>query len=517
MENIAARREMTTRRCRRCFTHPEVASVGLTEAQQGAGPRGTVGPFLRRERPRGDLRRPDGFIKVVASKVGECSIPPRPQATDLIAEGARLTPWRRRWRTSRTPSTRIPRSPRHLGGRLAVEGRASTWPGVTAMTPPAAGSTLEMGSSTTTRPRLAGTSSRPQEPAPDSICCSSTSRDHSGAGGRDPFSQPEGLRTRHRLARRRGGTITYHGRGSVLYPILDLRPSPRVKATSRCRRRSTVPEAVRHERSTGEKLHRVWVGIEKIAAIGVGVSTGRHMHGVAVQAHRLSHFPTSTLRLHRSGVTTCSATTASGPLETRDALEAASAKCELDRHPGVPSACAFVLQGPRMKGEHCRDDCARRFTVSWSTSRARDRILSAACEGSSPRAHRTAEPRLCWRPAASPRIREAAKRAAPHRTRQELSCSSGPPARSPARTSARRRSVRPGIPPISGLYGDMVMRGPPAQPGAHLGRPGVRRGSGERGGEDQTSRAPEARHAERQGRRASREASVGEHLPGPAG
>jgi len=43
VENIAARREMTTRRCRRCFTHPEVASDGLTEAQQGASHEGRWG------------------------------------------------------------------------------------------------------------------------------------------------------------------------------------------------------------------------------------------------------------------------------------------------------------------------------------------------------------------------------------------------------------------------------------------------------------------------------------------
>ncbi len=93
----------------------------------------------------------------------------------------------------------------------------------------------------------------------------------------------------------RGGSITYHGPGQLVgYPILDLR--------------AYDEDVVRFMRSLEETLIRtladfqivagrvrgypgVWVGEEKIAAIGVAVKRKVTMHGFALNvAPELSHF-----------------------------------------------------------------------------------------------------------------------------------------------------------------------------------------------------------------------------------
>ncbi|MBI5967599.1 MAG: lipoyl(octanoyl) transferase LipB [Deltaproteobacteria bacterium] len=87
----------------------------------------------------------------------------------------------------------------------------------------------------------------------------------------------------------RGGDVTYHGPGQlVAYPILSLRPLG-----------LSVPEYVQHleevvirvlarfDISAGrmEKMRGVWVGKEKIAALGVHLSHWISKHGVALNVN----------------------------------------------------------------------------------------------------------------------------------------------------------------------------------------------------------------------------------------
>ncbi|HVE76354.1 MAG TPA: lipoyl(octanoyl) transferase LipB [Actinomycetota bacterium] len=87
----------------------------------------------------------------------------------------------------------------------------------------------------------------------------------------------------------RGGSITYHGPGQlVAYPIVDLRRPDR-----------DLPDAIRYLRVLEEAIIRtvrsfgvmatrregntgVWVGENKLAAIGVNVSRGVSRHGLAL-------------------------------------------------------------------------------------------------------------------------------------------------------------------------------------------------------------------------------------------
>lgn len=87
----------------------------------------------------------------------------------------------------------------------------------------------------------------------------------------------------------RGGSITYHGPGQlVAYPIIDLRRPER-----------ELPDAIRYLRVLEEAIIRtvrpfgvmatrregrtgVWVGEDKLAAIGVNVSRGVSRHGLAL-------------------------------------------------------------------------------------------------------------------------------------------------------------------------------------------------------------------------------------------
>lgn len=87
----------------------------------------------------------------------------------------------------------------------------------------------------------------------------------------------------------RGGSITYHGPGQlVLYPIVDLRATPEVtpdpvaylRLLERAVRDGCVELGVRA--GTREGLTGVWVGEDKLAAIGIHVSRGVTRHGCAV-------------------------------------------------------------------------------------------------------------------------------------------------------------------------------------------------------------------------------------------
>lgn len=93
----------------------------------------------------------------------------------------------------------------------------------------------------------------------------------------------------------RGGDVTYHGPGQVVgYPILDLRPD-------RCDVHAYVRDLeevmIRAARGFGVEAGRVagltgiWVGAEKLAAIGVRISRWITSHGFAFNVNTdLSHF-----------------------------------------------------------------------------------------------------------------------------------------------------------------------------------------------------------------------------------
>ena len=76
----------------------------------------------------------------------------------------------------------------------------------------------------------------------------------------------------------RGGDVTYHGPGQLVgYPILDLKPDRKdlhryVRDLEEALIRALRPFGVEGARKPG--LTGVWVGEEKVAAIGVRVSSG---------------------------------------------------------------------------------------------------------------------------------------------------------------------------------------------------------------------------------------------------
>ncbi len=88
----------------------------------------------------------------------------------------------------------------------------------------------------------------------------------------------------------RGGDVTYHGPGQLVgYPILDLKPDRRdlhryVRDIEEALIRALADYGVEAGRKEG--LTGVWVGDEKIAAIGVRVSSGWiTSHGFALNVN----------------------------------------------------------------------------------------------------------------------------------------------------------------------------------------------------------------------------------------
>jgi lipoyl(octanoyl) transferase len=88
----------------------------------------------------------------------------------------------------------------------------------------------------------------------------------------------------------RGGDVTYHGPGQLVgYPILDLKPDRRdlhtyIRDLEDALIRTVAEYGIRGERRRG--LSGVWVGREKIAAIGVRVSSGWiTSHGFALNVN----------------------------------------------------------------------------------------------------------------------------------------------------------------------------------------------------------------------------------------
>jgi lipoate-protein ligase B len=111
------------------------------------------------------------------------------------------------------------------------------------------------------------------------------------------------LSTREELAREgialfftdRGGDITYHGPGQlVVYPIIDLKNYGRdiqryVHSLEEVVIQTLADFSIKAGRD--DKHVGVWVGDEKIAAIGISVRRWITMHGLALNVNpRLEHF-----------------------------------------------------------------------------------------------------------------------------------------------------------------------------------------------------------------------------------
>ncbi len=93
----------------------------------------------------------------------------------------------------------------------------------------------------------------------------------------------------------RGGDVTYHGPGQLVgYPIISLHPDRRdVHRYVRDLEEVLIRTAARFGVTAGrsEGLTGVWVGDEKLAAIGVRISRWVTSHGFAFNvATNLSHF-----------------------------------------------------------------------------------------------------------------------------------------------------------------------------------------------------------------------------------
>ena len=93
----------------------------------------------------------------------------------------------------------------------------------------------------------------------------------------------------------RGGDVTYHGPGQVVgYPIIDLRPDRRdvhryVRDLEEVLIRTAADYGIQADRVKG--LTGIWVGSEKLAAIGVRISRWVTSHGFGFNVTtNLSHF-----------------------------------------------------------------------------------------------------------------------------------------------------------------------------------------------------------------------------------
>ncbi len=94
---------------------------------------------------------------------------------------------------------------------------------------------------------------------------------------------------------RRGGDVTYHGPGQLVgYPVFDLTAADRsVHGHIRRLEEVLIDVLARYEIQAGriEGLTGVWVGDEKIAAIGIAVTRWVTYHGFALNVNTdLSHF-----------------------------------------------------------------------------------------------------------------------------------------------------------------------------------------------------------------------------------
>jgi lipoyl(octanoyl) transferase len=104
----------------------------------------------------------------------------------------------------------------------------------------------------------------------------------------------------------RGGSITFHGPGQLVgYPILRLRdfcPGPK---TYMRRLEEVLIRTLADWEITGERIEKltgVWVGEEKIAALGVRIIRGITMHGFALN---VTVDPAPFTRIVPCGITGC--------------------------------------------------------------------------------------------------------------------------------------------------------------------------------------------------------------------
>lgn len=94
----------------------------------------------------------------------------------------------------------------------------------------------------------------------------------------------------------RGGDVTYHGPGQVVgYPILDLRGYGKSIKGYVNKIEQTFIQLLKQEygiiADREEKYHGVWIGNEKITAIGCAVKRWVTMHGFAFNVNtNLEHF-----------------------------------------------------------------------------------------------------------------------------------------------------------------------------------------------------------------------------------
>jgi lipoate-protein ligase B len=93
----------------------------------------------------------------------------------------------------------------------------------------------------------------------------------------------------------RGGDITYHGPGQlVAYPVIDLITMGLGAADYVGRLESVIQAVLRDfgvESATDPKHRGVWIGTDKIAAIGVRISRHVTMHGFALNVKvNLRHY-----------------------------------------------------------------------------------------------------------------------------------------------------------------------------------------------------------------------------------
>lgn len=98
----------------------------------------------------------------------------------------------------------------------------------------------------------------------------------------------------------RGGDVTYHGPGQVvIYPIIRLAGPRRVRSYVTALERACVAVAASHgiDARTDARRPGVWVGDDKLAAIGVRVRRGATSHGLA--------FNVSTDLAHFAGIVPC--------------------------------------------------------------------------------------------------------------------------------------------------------------------------------------------------------------------
>ncbi|MCB0309105.1 MAG: lipoyl(octanoyl) transferase LipB [Bdellovibrionales bacterium] len=93
----------------------------------------------------------------------------------------------------------------------------------------------------------------------------------------------------------RGGKVTYHGPGQlVVYPVIDLRLYHLgVKDYVHCLEDIVIDLLAQYQIQAYKRddLIGVWVGVEKIASIGIHVSRHVSIHGMALNVStNLSHF-----------------------------------------------------------------------------------------------------------------------------------------------------------------------------------------------------------------------------------